>query len=124
MLFAITAITFASVNCEAEDPCSVNTAYAPESSFTLSPRSTTRPVLWFQLGILEMTSVHHCSKVDFPFFSFCPSRITSFLLFILSNCHAGNFSSSSHYMSIAAFASRIFIAWSIGNKLVHQIVMT
>ena len=31
------------VICEADDPCSVNTAYAAcESSFTMSPRSTTR----------------------------------------------------------------------------------
>ena len=28
---------------QADDPCSVNTAYASESSFTMSPRSTTRP---------------------------------------------------------------------------------
>ena len=30
---AITSITSAAVICEADDPCSVNTAYAPESSF-------------------------------------------------------------------------------------------
>ena len=34
----------AAVICEADDPCSVNTAYDPESSFTMSPRSTTRPL--------------------------------------------------------------------------------
>ena len=32
-----TSITFAAVICEADKPCSVNTAYAPESSFTMSP---------------------------------------------------------------------------------------
>ena len=36
----ITSITFAAATCEADDPCSVNTAYEPESSFTMSPRST------------------------------------------------------------------------------------
>ena len=38
---AMTSICFAAVICEADDPCSVNTAYAPESSFAMSPRSTT-----------------------------------------------------------------------------------
>ena len=37
----ITPRTLAAVMCDAEDPCSVNTAYEPESSFTTSPRSTT-----------------------------------------------------------------------------------
>ena len=40
----ITSITTAAVICEADDPCSVNTAYDHESSFTMSPRSTTRPL--------------------------------------------------------------------------------
>ena len=33
------SITFPAVTCDADDPCSVNTAYDPESSFTMSPRS-------------------------------------------------------------------------------------
>ena len=40
----IKSITCAAVICEADDPCAVNTAYEPESSFTKSPRSTTRPL--------------------------------------------------------------------------------
>ena len=40
---------------DADDPCSVNTAHEPESSFTMSPRSTTPPsYVWhwkFQLRI-------------------------------------------------------------------------
>ena len=35
---AITSITFAAVICDADKPCSVNTAWAPESSFTMSHR--------------------------------------------------------------------------------------
>ena len=53
---AMTSLTFAAVICEVDDPCSVNTACAPESSFTTSPRSTTRHLyflFWFQLQILE-----------------------------------------------------------------------
>ena len=33
--------------CDADDPCSVNTAYEPESSFKMSPRSTTRPLYFW-----------------------------------------------------------------------------
>ena len=35
------SITFAAVICDADDRCSANSAYEPESSFTMSPRSTT-----------------------------------------------------------------------------------
>ena len=37
----------AAAMCDAEDPCSVNTAYEPESSLTTSPRSTTRPLFFW-----------------------------------------------------------------------------
>ena len=43
--------------------------------------------------------------------------MTSFLLLIFSNCHAGNVSSFFHSLSTAAFASGIFIAWCIGMNL-------
>ena len=49
------SMTFAAVICDADDPCLVNTAYAPESC-------TTRPFvflkLWLQLRIHEMTEIH------------------------------------------------------------------
>ena len=35
------SMTPAAVICDADDPCSVNAAYEPESSFTMSSRSTT-----------------------------------------------------------------------------------
>ena len=37
----IMSMTSAAVICDADVPCSVNTAYDPESSFTMSPRSWT-----------------------------------------------------------------------------------
>ena len=40
----IMSMTFAAVICDADDLCSVNTAYDPESFFTMSPRSTTLPM--------------------------------------------------------------------------------
>ena len=38
------SMTFAAVICDTDDPCALNTAYDPELSFTISPRSTTRPL--------------------------------------------------------------------------------
>ena len=52
---AKTSRTFAAVICDADEPCSVNTAHEPEASFTPLPRSTTRP----------MCSRNCCSKSDF-----------------------------------------------------------
>ena len=43
----IISMTCAAVICDADDPCSVNTAYDPESSFTISPQSTTRPLYFW-----------------------------------------------------------------------------
>ena len=40
----IMSMTFAAVIGDAYDPCSVNTADEPESSFTMPPRSTTLPL--------------------------------------------------------------------------------
>ena len=40
-------MTFAAFICDADDPCSVNNAQDPESSFTASPRSTTRPLYFW-----------------------------------------------------------------------------
>ena len=56
-------MTFAAVIRDTDDPHSVNTALDPESSFTISPRSTSRPLYFWcfclQFGILQMTDVHH-----------------------------------------------------------------
>ena len=47
---AISSITFAAVIDKANDPCYVNTAYAPESSFTMSFGSKTRPLYFWCSG--------------------------------------------------------------------------
>ena len=44
------SIILAAVICEADDPCSVKTAHAPESSFSMSPRSTSRPMSFWCFG--------------------------------------------------------------------------
>ena len=52
----------------------MNTLQAPESSFTTSPRGTTRPFfleLLLQLRVLEAAQVHQCSKVNSPLLFCC-----------------------------------------------------
>ena len=56
---AITFSTFAAVMCDADDPCSVDTAQEPESPFTTSPRNTTRP-----LHSIEFFRWHECISVE------------------------------------------------------------
>ena len=74
----------------------------------LTPRSTIRPlyfwVPWLQLGIFEMSI--NVAKWTF-LFSVSASRITSFLLFSLSNCHIRKFHRVEHW-----------------NKFMHRIVMS
>ena len=71
----MTSMTFAAVICDADEPCSVNAAQDPESSFTMSPRSTTQPliflVLCIQFGILQMRDVHQWCEVYFSTFFSC-----------------------------------------------------
>ena len=49
----IMSMTFAAAICD--DPCSLNTAYDPESSFTMSPCSTTLP-LFFEIQVPTQNS--------------------------------------------------------------------
>ena len=46
---ASNAQNFRGAVCDADEPCSVDTAKEPESSFTTSPRSTTRPFFYLEL---------------------------------------------------------------------------
>ena len=117
---AITSITFAAVICDADEPCSVNTAQAPESSFTMSPRSTTLPLYFWNCGsnseFLRWHKSINEAKWTLLLF-FCASFMTSFLLLTCFTFHDGIASSFLHSLSTAAFASGIFIAWSIGINL-------
>ena len=55
------SMILAAVIWDTEDPCSVNTAWDPELSFTISPRSTTRPLYFWCF-----TSIQHFSDDIFP----------------------------------------------------------
>ena len=83
----IMSMTFAAVICDADDPCSVNTAFAPESSYTMSTRNTTLPLYFRYRGskprILKVTKINRRRVSDFrqlpcwnflcgfPFFDHC-----------------------------------------------------
>ena len=57
----LTSKPLAAVICDAEAPCSVNTAWFLESSFTISPLNTSRPLLlselFLQFKVLDLTQV-------------------------------------------------------------------
>ena len=70
------SLTFAAVICGADDPCSVITAKDPESSFTMSPQSTTRPLYFW------------CCVSNTAFFKWlCPSVRRNELLRPSSSLH-------------------------------------
>ena len=56
----VTSITFAAVICDADEDCSVFSAYDPESSFTMALRSTTRPsFFWNCSDVIFVMPVRH-----------------------------------------------------------------
>ena len=55
-----TSITFTAVMWDADEPCSVKTAQAPESSFTMSPRSTALSLDFWNLGKVDFLVVSLC----------------------------------------------------------------
>ena len=105
------SMTFAVVICDADDPCSVNTAYDPASSFTMSPRSTSLPLYLWNFGsnsefLRWQMSINDAQCTVLP--SFLASVITSFLFLPFVRFHAGIFSS-------------FFIAWGKGINLAQCI---
>ena len=114
------SLAMTSVICDADGPCSINTACDPESSFTVSPRSTTLPLYFWYWGsssefLRWQRSTNDAKKTFIPLF--LASSVTSFLFLTLVSCHTGIFSSFSHYLSTAAFAFGIFTAGGIGINL-------
>ena len=78
----MTSIILAAVICEADEPCSVKTAKAPESSSTMSPRGTTLPLYFWSFGAIPRSSGDRCPSMmqsGLSFLFLCASRMTSFL---------------------------------------------
>ena len=92
----------------------------------MSPRSTTRPLYFWNCGSNSAILRWHVS-INVPkwtsFLSFCASRMTSFLLLTLSSFYAGIASSFFHSLPTAAFASGNF-RQRHRNKFAHQILMS
>ena len=93
--FATKSMTFAAVMCDADDPWSVNTACDPESSFTMSPRSTTLPLHFWNWGFSSeflrwQRSINDAKCTILP--SLLTSAITSFWFLTFVSCHASVFS--------------------------------
>ena len=111
-------MTFAAVICDADDPCSMNTAYEPESFFTMSPRSTTLPLYFWYWGSTSDFWRWQRSISDGKW----TYLLTSFLFLTLAAAMPVFSQVLPILFSTAAVASGIFNAWGIG-KLMYQIVM-
>ena len=109
---AITSMIFAAVIWDASEPCSSETVKAPESSFTMSPRSTTLPLYFRNCGSKWHMPLR-AAKVDFLLVSSCFQNNLLFAL-DLTKLHARIVSNFVHSLSTAAFASGFFIACGIG----------
>ena len=103
------------------DPFSVNIAYDPESSSTISPRSTTRPLyLWYWGTNSEFfrwqRSINDAKWTFLPY-SLLPSSINSFLFMTFDSCHAWIFSNFPMLFSLHPQHLIFFNAWGIGRNL-------
>ena len=108
---AMTSMTSAAVICDADDPCSVNTACDPESFFTMSPRSTTLPLYFWNCGsnsefLRWQRSINEAKWTFLP--SFHASSITSFFVSDFRQLPCLYLFQFSHSFSTAAFASVFF----------------
>ena len=118
--------TFAAVICEADDPCSVDSAWDPESSFTTSPRSTTRP-LYFWCFVSNSAffewhvSINEAKWTVAPFV--LAASITSFLLLTFVRFHAEICSDFFPLLVHCCLCCRNFHGLGHRNKFVYQIVM-
>ena len=121
------SITFVAVICEADDPCSVNTAYEPEPSFTMSPRSATRPLfflkLCFQLRIIEMTKIHPWRKMNSNGPWSLLQRSPHFCFWTFVSCHAV-FSPIFPFFLHCCLCFWHFHGFRHRNKFVHKIIVT
>ena len=124
---AIVSRTFAAVICDADELCSLNAAYEPESSFTTSPRRTTRPShFWSCCSDSEFLRWHRSmNATNWTVLLTCRAFLmTSSLLVTFVTCQAGKISCCAHSLSTAAFAPRILHCLESWNRFVHKMTMT
>ena len=120
------SITFAAVICDADDPCSVNTAHDHENIF-YNVTSEYDPalkflILRFQLRILEddKDSINDEKWTFLPLF--LASSVTSFLFLTFVSCHMPGFSPVFPIIfPLPPVLLEFFIAWGIGMNLCTKI---
>ena len=121
----MTPITVAAAIWDADEPCSVKTASAPESSLTTSPRRRNRPLYFRNLGsnstFFEVTYVHQCSRMDFHFVSSCFQNKLLFALHLVQMPCWPCFGLLP-FLVHCCFRIPNFIARR--TRLVHKVVMT
>ena len=123
----IASITFAAVICDSDDPCSVNTAYDPESSFTMSRRSITLHSYFWNCGsnsefLRWQRSINDAKCTVLPLF--LASAITTFLFLTFVTCLTSIFSpffTLFYHSCLCTWNSHCF---RHRNKLVHKIEMS
>ena len=111
----------AAVICDADDPCSVKTACDPESSLTMSPRSTSLPLYFWHWGSSSefLRWQRSIKDAKWTFLLSFLASITSFFVSDFRQRYLFLFvlSPSFLFFSTASFASGMFNAWGIGIKL-------
>ena len=121
------SITFAAVICDADDPCSVNTAYAPESSFTMSPWSTTL-ILYFWYWSSNSEFLRWQGSINDEKWTFIPlflaSSITSFLFLTSVSCCCWNFLQFFQFLYHCCLCIWNFHCLRHRNELVNKTVMS
>ena len=117
---ALGSMIFAAVVCDANEPCFKNIAWESGSSFTMSPRSTTRFFFFFLKFLIPTPNSwdERCpSMARSALLPFLASLITSFL-FWFSSAAMPVFSRVFHSLFATSFASGIFIASGIKIEMI------
>ena len=120
------SMILAAVICDAEDPCSVNTAKDPELSFTISPRRTTRPLYFWCFASNSAFFRWQMSINDakWTFAALRPCFIDHlFLTFDFCQVPRRNFLQFFPFFVHCCFCCRNFHSLRHRNKFVNQIIM-
>ena len=122
-----TSISFTEVHCEADDPCSVNTAYTPESSWTISSLSKTRPLYFWCCGSNSTfwrwrVSINVVKKTCFISLFVLPERPLSSSLPLPSATQ--RFSRAFQFCVHCSFRIRSVIAWGMATNVVPRSIAT
>ena len=113
-------MTFAAVICDADDPCSVNRE--PESSFTISPQSTTRPLYYWCFFCSSINDAKCTVTSKIPSSKF--SEVSVILCPLLLQLHVSNCSVAVNFFFFPAmWSSWIFSTVPTIRSLLNSSVL-